>query len=470
MPGLGLRICSATWCVLAPSRLGRLPETARKSSSVRTRVLALLALCLILPWAAVAQSMTDQDHILYLPGHTQTVEWSEELDKLLFTCDYKNLQGVAPERGEPCGDEPRLYFSKQDLKNLKYVVFDEQKGEFIYDNSRIIERIYEKFPGVLFVMSTDRVQDYTGFPGPERGQLVDVEHPVDPELYNFYSERAGRVFEMVEQEFDAKGEPGFLLGRIVKPYQSTPYLGFDPVAMEKTGEMRPLADYGLIILPKNPDRTTIIHELLHYMIYLARARSVSDFDRLMQMGIHGGLTEYYFDRLHRKEEERIFPPSAVTESEEELTNYIIRFGQHMSEHADLSPSEEVEIRYFISKYGNELGISTFGIDVHKNSFWRYVTKYENTLGTLGSIGRGALMEPAGSFIRKNPDLIIRGRVIQNYYPFIWDNAVVLAREYPKRLLTRPLNGDGSQSFLQRFSQEFFPRPPSMVPTNYDAPL
>ncbi len=404
-------------------------------------------------------SFGTDDHILYLPGHTETVEWSEEHGRVLFTCDYKNMQGVAPQRGEPCGPEPRLYFSKEDLQKLKYVVYDEVRGVFIYDNSRIIQRIYEKFPKLLIVIATDTAVDDSWIPEPqERGQLVSVQHPVDSESYSFYAEKVGRFLNL-HNAYQSKDSQGTLtLGSYVAPFMNPPQFGFHPVEMERNGQIRPLADYALSVFPKNPNRTTIIHELLHHMVHLARERSIKDTERLKEMGVNSGVDYYLFDRLHHKPGERVLPEPPTPESDEELTKYIIRFGMIAAESADHAGAEEVEIRYFISKYGNDLGILTSGIQRHTSSFWEHVGRYEKQLHSVRGIGEGALMEPAYSFIRNNPHLVVGNQVIENYYHFAADDAAELAGNYPQDLLTRPFSPGSSMNYIKRFSEEFFPRP------------
>ena len=200
----------------------------------------------------------------------------------------------------------------------------------------------------------------------ERGQFVNVKHPVNIEQYNFYAERAGRMLELEGMSQDSDSHR--VLGVYDLPFQNSPSFGFHPVEMAKKGEVRPLARYALATFPRNPNRTTIIHELLHHMIHQARVRSIRDKERLKQIGTNSGLQRYYFDRLHRKPGNRIFPEPQAPETEEELTKYIIHFGQTATEGADLGFAEEIEVRYFISKYGPDLGILPSGVLRHTESF------------------------------------------------------------------------------------------------------
>ena len=181
-----------------------------------------------------------EDHILYLPGHTETVEWSEEQGRVLFTCDYKSLEGVAPRKGESCGPEPRLSISKEDLASLKYVVWDEVRGEFIYDVGRVIERAYERFPKILFVISPDYIIDDEWKEPIDRGQFVQVQHPVNSAAYEELASRAGRALE-IHTINAQENENGYhqVLGAVIDPFNDSPDLGYNPFELEKEGKNPP---------------------------------------------------------------------------------------------------------------------------------------------------------------------------------------------------------------------------------------
>ena len=288
--------------------------------------------------------------------------------------------------------------------------------------------------------------------------LFRLSPPVDSVAYRDLAQRAGEALRKGTLSYSNSGGEGVVFGSAYWPYENSPFLGFDPVDLEKKNKSRILPEFFLAVLPANPDRTTLVHELLHYLVYRARERSIVHADRLIQLGVEAGKRSYYFDRIQRKAGERLFPEPAVSESDEELTNYIIYQGQSITGELDGPSSEELEVRYFLSKYGPQLGVTPAGIDSHKSSFWEFVDRYEAKLAAVASIGRGALHQPAFSYIQKHPDLVLGSTVLKNYYLYAWDDAKQLARNYPRNLLTRSLNGSDGPSYLERYSQDFYRRP------------
>lgn len=385
------------------------------------------ALALALCWAPAGAAQNSTEHILHLPGHTHSAQRDPRGD-IVLTCDYKTLSGAYPAEGEPCGSEPRLYFSEQDLRDLKYVVRDEVSGEFIYENARIIERIYERFPGLLIVLSSDTSYDYSWIPElEERGQIVDVEHPVPEEVYRFYAERAAGFLDLATAAGLEQGLLGIVYGAFVNPYENSPFFGWDPVEMARLERMRPLPQLALALFPRNPSRSTLLHELLHYMIYRARQRAIAVPERLVEIGVQTALASYYYGQISRSLDQGLFPQPPVEDTEDLRRLYRVLYSQGATLAIDHAAAEEVEIRRFVSLYGEELGLMPSSLDAHRGSLCAYASLYQTSVGYLDHLT--SELDPATTDYL--PPLFL---MPAKKWSFALQRARALALQYPRNLL------------------------------------
>src|SRR5690606_11377122 len=104
---------------------------------------------------------------------------------------------------------------------------------------------------------------------------------VDVGDYDFFASKAREV--LITNGTKVHGGANNTVGTLVDPYNYHASLGG---TMEQTG--RPLSDYTIVFLYKNPDRTTLVHELIHYLVDRAQQRAIADSSRYLELGQNKG--------------------------------------------------------------------------------------------------------------------------------------------------------------------------------------
>jgi hypothetical protein len=357
----------------------------------------------------------NEPHLLVLPGHTNSLSAGPN-GEVLVTCDYKALDGRVPRPGEPCTGEPTLAISVEDLRNLRYI-------SQARDNNELVQRVYEKYDDIVFIVSPDFEVPLNSYYSQDVSPIT-VRHPSVPEeIYSAYASRARDVLR-------ARGPngAGYVLGVTIGSY------GYDP-AINGIGNInplqnkwRPLADFTLVFLPANPGKSTIIHELMHYLIDSSREDSVVSIRRLEEFRKNNGFGTYL--------EEHVLKDSSLVELEEDqLAAYELSRIITLLDNLDDTTPEEIEVNYFISKYRNDLGLIE-AADDHRGSFWHFSDYYLEEVRLLSLIRDDRLALPFNvqRHIRENLPFKIGTQIRQNYFRNVWSNIKTIAEAYPRGLL------------------------------------
>lgn len=410
-------------------------------SKIRVNVLtALLTL-----WASGAYGFDTEDYVLILPGHTNTLSVDHKGEPVL-TCDFKSLDGKLPETGEPCDGSPRLFIPRQDLQSLRYI-------SQAFDNSEMVKRAYERFDKIAFIMSPDFEYPWGQSPYGKEAQEVSVRPPgVSKRDYDYFADRA---LDLLTTYGEGRYEAVYFFGITLPPYLNDHLLGVDPTTYPE----RPLADHCLMFLPKNPDRTTILHELFHCLIEKATLQQISHLNRYIELVSQESIRSYLLAKvLGDNLEKSIKELGEDVVAAYQLTAELYRLNSNF-----LAVASELEVAYFFSRFGKELGLSQHGIENHWNDFWIMAERYKNNLSLNQSKGHPP---PAIWAVRENRDFVVDEQVYANYFANISAAITILAASYQRNLLGSEFN-PAPGTLMEKFLRDVGPRSETQT---YELPL
>lgn len=399
-------------------------------------------------FSAPAQAWDSAPFELIMPGHTSSVHsWDRAASRYVLTCDYKSLSGATPRLGEPCDGSPRLAFSVEDLTDLRYV-------SQARDSNEMVQRIYERFPKILFVTSPNLEVDYGSSPEAQEAGTIDVHHPyVSANDAHFFAQRAKAML--------TRGEgTHYVGGVIIFPYMNDANLeenDFEPARKR-------LPDFSIVFLARNPSRTTILHELLHHMIHRARERAIVDPTRLNEITEGYGVASLIDRSIRGNSSSAISKHGRAVVGEQELLFEFLAL-----QGIDGAVAEELTIAHFIASYGKDLQLSEASQNRHRESFWRSVDLFKEKLSSLEAAsnnGIGSLLAlelhrenaplPQSTPFFENP---LTGIMPINTFRAMWAAVSAMATAYPKNLLgnEQKVQRSNPQTIIDRFVLDVGPR-------------
>jgi hypothetical protein len=413
-----------------------------KSSGSKWPTLIVVGLSLFAV-SASATSFDDQPHVLITVGHTNSAEWDEARGKYVATCDYKTLDGRIPRKGEACDGSPRLAISVEDLQSLRYITQASDHMEFV-------RRVYERFPRILIVSSPNYSVDYKSTHYGRDAQVINLREvlPIGIKYddYDFLASRARDV--LITNGSGIHNGPNGTMGTIVGPYSHISALGGTLENKERI-----LSDYSLIFVYKNPDRTTLIHELVHFLISRAQERGVIAYQRYQELERNYGKASFLA---------RIFFADDFDESAydpKDLAHLDLSYLEYLLENRATSSPGEMEVAYFIAKFGRELGVPEYAVTDHKVDFWRYVDRYKESFNLFTDVLNGYAPDSAVEPINLSYSYVIEGREIPAYFRKYWERLQVIADSYPKTLLgdENNVNRRNPRTIIDHFVVDIGPR-------------